>query len=119
MTKLKENFQAGKTRQNILQWEKLTSDFEILETVSGLPIEISGGNFQSHQHICSQKQQVIIDDEIEKLLKKNVITRCEHEEGEIISPIFLRDKPDGSFRLILNLKNINKKFRNNILKWKQ
>ena len=33
---------------------------------------------------------------------------CEHEQGEFISPIFLRDKNDGSHRLILNLKGLNK-----------
>ena len=37
-----------------------------------------------------------------------MITRCDHEEGEIISPIFLKKKSDGSFRLIFNLKNLNK-----------
>ena len=33
---------------------------------------------------------------------------CEHEQGEFISPIFLRDKNGGSHRLILNLKGLNK-----------
>ena len=33
---------------------------------------------------------------------------CEHDQGEFISPIFLRDKNDGSHRLILNLKGLNK-----------
>ena len=87
---------------------KLTSDFKILQTISGLSIEIAEEKLEPRQHICSQKQQIIIDNEVKKLFEENVITRCEHEKGEIISPIFLRDKPDGSFRLILNLKNINK-----------
>ena len=42
--------------------------------------------------------------EIRKLLVKGVITKCEHEIGEYITPIFMRQKPDGSCRLILNLK---------------
>ena len=37
-----------------------------------------------------------------------MITECDHEEGEIISLIFLKKKLNGSFRLILNLKNRNK-----------
>ena len=37
-----------------------------------------------------------------------MITRCDHEEGEIYLPIFLKKKTDGSFRLILNLKSLNK-----------
>ena len=55
-----------------------------------------------------EQHQSVIDDGIEKLLQKNVITRCDHEEGEIYLPIFLKKKTDGSFRLILNLKSLNK-----------
>ena len=35
-------------------------------------------------------------------------TRCDNEKREIILPIFLKKKTDGSFRLILNLKSLNK-----------
>ena len=86
----------------------MTLDLEILQTFSGLPVELTDELVKTHLHNCSQQYQSVIDDEIEKLLQKNVITRCDHEEGEIISPIFLKKKPDGSFRLIFNLKNLNK-----------
>ena len=33
---------------------------------------------------------------------------CKHEHVEYISPIFLREKTDGTQRLILNLKHLNK-----------
>ena len=46
--------------------------------------------------------------EVKKLLKKRAVVPCEHEQGEFISSIFLRDKNDGSHRLILNLKGLNK-----------
>ena len=46
--------------------------------------------------------------EIKKLLAKGIIKESSHEKGEIISPIFLRGKPDVSHRLILNLKERNK-----------
>ena len=46
--------------------------------------------------------------EVKKLLKNRAVVPCEHEQGEFISPIFLRDKNDGSHRLILNLKGLNK-----------
>ena len=35
------------------------------------------------------------------------IVPSSHEPGEFISPIFVRPKDDGSFRLILNLKKLN------------
>ena len=62
---------------------------------------------ESRTNSCSQAQQKIIDIKIQKLLKKKVIVKYDHEEEEIISPTFLNEKPDGSFRFILNLKKIN------------
>ena len=40
--------------------------------------------------------------------KKCVIKESQHEEGEFISPIFLVPKSEDSFRMILNLKRLNK-----------
>ena len=45
--------------------------------------------------------------ENEKLLGKGVVQKVRHTEGEFLSNIFLRPKKDGSYRLILNLKNLN------------
>ena len=50
---------------------------------------------------------LIIDEEIQKLLDKGVIVPCRHEIGEYLSPIFVTEKKDGSFRMILNLKSLN------------
>ena len=45
---------------------------------------------------------------INKLIGKCVIEYNQHEEGEFISPIFFRSKSDGTSRLTLNLKTLNK-----------
>ena len=58
-------------------------------------------------HNCSQSQQEVIDNEIQKLLKEKIIVKCDHEEGEMISPTFLKEKPHGSLGFILNLKKLN------------
>ena len=50
-----------------------------------------------------------VDDEIQKLLKKEVIVESAFEPGQVISPIFLRPKKDGSYRMILNLKALNER----------
>ena len=53
------------------------------------------------------QEVVFVDEEITKLLKLVVISPCEHTEGEVVSPIFLRPKKDGTQRMILSLKKLN------------
>ena len=55
----------------------------------------------------SNKEAKIFEAEIFKLLAKNVIEKAHSEPYQITSPIFLVPKPDGTFRMILNLKNFN------------
>ena len=50
---------------------------------------------------------LVIEAEIQKLLDKGVIVPTQHESGEYISPIFVANKKDGSYRMILNLKRLN------------
>ena len=54
------------------------------------------------------KSQPMIQDEVNKLLEKDVVVECEHEPVEYISPIFLMGKYRWSPRIILDLKNLNK-----------
>ena len=56
----------------------------------------------------SENNKNILSELIQELLGKKVIFECEHEQGEFISPIFLREKGDGKYRMILNLKELNK-----------
>jgi hypothetical protein len=44
---------------------------------------------------------------VNKLLDKGVVIKVKHEKGQILSNIFLCPKPDGTHRLILNLKKFN------------
>ena len=44
---------------------------------------------------------------LEELIKKGAIIECAEIEGQILSSYFLIKKPDGSDRLILNLKYLN------------
>ena len=48
-----------------------------------------------------------MDKEVEKLLEMEVIEKSIHEEDEVISPVFMIPKADGSYRMILNLKDFN------------
>jgi hypothetical protein len=100
----------------------LTSDPDILETVSGQRIEFNQNPVQLNlpvqpNYSCQQGQ--FIDSEIQSLLKKGVILESTHEPNEYISPIFLRPKKDGSHRMILNLKCLNQSVTYQHLKWTQ
>ena len=82
---------------------------EILQTIQGMKIEFEKSPSQVR---CSGfeifQNQPLIQEEINKLLKKEVAVECEHEAVEYISPIFLWENTDGTQRLILNLKSLNK-----------
>lgn len=55
----------------------------------------------------SAREKTIMQNVINELLVKGVVCICKKEKGEFISPYFLRRKPDGSARFILNLKQLN------------
>ena len=86
------------------QWEELTSDPEILTTVSEMHIEMTDNlsEVELYQNPFNKKEQEFITAEIKTLLPKPVIVETKHEPRAFIPPIF-----DGCFRLILNLKRLN------------
>ena len=49
----------------------------------------------------------MIDKKINDLFEKGIIKETTHQEAEFLSPIFIKHKPDGDVRLILNLKDLN------------
>ena len=100
---------AGCIANQIPEWEKITSDPEILSTVSGLPLNFSEEiDYKSSvtPSKFSPKEELFLLVHIKNLLRKGV-KECQYEEGEYISPIFLTPKSDGSFWMILNLKKLN------------
>ena len=84
---------------------------EVLESVTGIPIDILGNldnaRRTSFQYPFGKEEHNFVKVEIERLLRKGVIVFSQHEVGELISPIFVRPKDDGLYRLILNLKHLN------------
>lgn len=63
--------------------------------------------FVPFQYQFSKEEHEFIEKELQKMLSKKVIRKVSHEVGEFISNIFIRPKKDGSFRMILNLENLN------------
>lgn len=110
--KLAKDFAAGRVKLFVDAWKRLTSDPFILAIVQGVAIEFDCPyeclpTLSKRQAALNDAESGIIDAEVHKLLLKGVISRCTHEHGEVISPVFTRPKKDGTFRMILNLKKMN------------
>lgn len=101
---------AGRITFSLGKWKELTCDPAILSAVTGYRIEIVLTPLQVTRpgpiSFC-HKTLLILTDKIANFLAKGVITESSHEEGEFISNIFLRPKKDGSFRIVLHLKDLN------------
>ena len=94
------------------EWCNITSDTVILDIVEHCHLNI---RVQDVAHLFSGKivykfnkaEQDIISEEINKLLKLKVIEVTQRQAGQILSPIFLRKKRNGGYRVLLNLKKLN------------
>jgi len=104
-------FQAGEIRHHLADWQELTSDFNILQTVNGMHIdfiESPVGLRQKYPIKFSKEEIEVVKIEIENLLTKKVIEKTHHCHGEVISNIFTREKRDSNkHRVILNLSLLN------------
>ena len=104
------SFQAGRVTLHYSQWAGITKDINILDIVhNGLKIDCfeQPTPIKAHPVNFNKPETLAIDCEVQALLQKQVISECQHELGEFISPIFTRVKKDGSFRMILNLRKLN------------
>ena len=104
-----DKFKAENVKKFLPNWQKITKNSEILETVQGAKIlfcTIPPSTVKNNPNF-TQPETDAIDNEISKLLQKGVVKPPYHEEGEFISPIFVTPKSDGGYRLILNVKSLN------------
>ena len=105
-----KNFVAGKTALAFEKWTSLTSDSHILSWVKGVHIDFTEHLSQAAPPTpiqFSESDQTKINDEVQRLLHKDIIELTHPSEGQFISNIFFRPKKDGAIRLILNLKTLN------------
>lgn len=82
----------------------------ILDCVSGYKLEFVEAPMQANeprQLKFSQVESNAISSEITRLLAIGAIKPCVREEGDFVSNIFSRPKPNGKIRVILNLKTLN------------
>ena len=105
-------FEAGRLSVCVNKWHEITSDKIILQHVTGYRIEFVEEPTQLRpipEIRFSQAELAILKEEVTKLQEKGVVIEVNHTEGEFISNVFLREKKEsGKFRMILNLKELNK-----------
>ena len=92
------------------QWSQITADPEILHMIRGMDIElidIPWQPFTPRPLNFSPEEVAATDHLIQELLDKNAIVPCEREPNDFVSRIFLRRKSNGSYRMILDLKDFN------------
>ena len=93
-------------------WRKITQDETILDLVQHCHIEFceeqSPVQIHCKKNNFSKEEDFIVDSEIQELLKMNDIKEVDHDPYEYISPIFLVGKKNCEYRMILNLKELNK-----------
>ena len=104
-------FMLGKLKNYLPAWAAMTSDPIILDAIKHYHIEfISQVPMQVHeprQINCSTTEREIIRQEISKLLLKGVIEIAHNPDSGFVSNVFVTPKKDGSYRMILNLQQLN------------
>lgn len=102
---------AGRLFYYLDCWKSITSDPIILDWVKGYKIPFSSCPVQFNVPLNShfnKSDHSTISSEINKILDLGAIIPCGPLPDQFLSSIFLLPKKDGSHRLIINLKNLNK-----------
>ena len=58
--------------------------------------------------VLNSEAAAALDQQIQNFLSRDILVESHHESTEFISPVFLREKKNGTFRMILNLKELNR-----------
>ena len=101
---------AGSISDHLSAWENITSDNIILTNVSGVKLIFDETPVQvgiPRQYKFNEQLSDIVDEEIQKLLSKDVVNEIFSVEQCFISNIFLRQKPNGDYRMIIDLSDLN------------
>ena len=101
-------FKAGSLRAKINIWKRLTSDPEILDTLTRVSLSFQEPPFQdrlSHEIKFSGDEEKLVAQELQKFLDQGIIEFSELRQGDYVFNLFARPKKSPvEIRLILNLK---------------
>ena len=101
---------AGRVAHFQTNWELLTQDKWVLQTVAGYQLELLGVPYQARHPPptrVSLENQAQISAEVSELLSKGAITETRVSTDQFVSQLFLVEKKDGGQRPVINLKGLN------------
>lgn len=104
-------FIVGGTRFLTTEWLEITITHDpwVIKAIKGIKFEFDQDPCQTAEpepYWMSGEKGRFIDGEIDRLKQLGVLEKCCHAEGQCISNIFLKPKPNGKFRIILDLSDI-------------
>ena len=105
-----ETFKGGQITNNLYAWKTITRDPWVLDVVKGLKIpflQIPVQESEPRPYRLSQTECEAATTEISKLLELDVLEEVLDTPMQVVSNVFLREKKDGSHRMILDLTWVN------------
>ena len=103
------------------EWRRWTDDPIILDMIEHYHVEFDSSFFEfkqekTFQHKFNAVESEIIGNEIHKLVSMGVLKEVQQDADQFLSPLFVRPKKNGEYRMILNLKGLNKYIPNHHFK---
>lgn len=105
-----KNFIAGKTQYCVEAWKTFTTDKTIIACLQGSKIDFEYNVDQKKKPKplqFDQNETRLIDNAINRMIDTGIVEPCSPTSDQFLSQIFPRLKPDGTVRVILNLKQLN------------
>ena len=103
-------FVGGQIADLVQEWQKLSSEPWLINSVKGVCIpfvELPVQEREPTPYKLSREESQFLDEELIKLLDKCIVEEVEPCQEQVLSNIFLRPKKDGDYRLILDLTWVN------------
>ena len=103
-------FRPGGTKDHLKAWLELTHDPFVIKCIQGVEVDLEEEPTQREtptefQMSVENKQNITVV--VAEHLSKGIVEKCTPCRGQFLSNIFLRPKPNGKHRLILDLSDLN------------
>lgn len=92
------------------KWEVITSDRNILNLIKGVRLEFSDlprQDSRPREYKFNRESSNILDKEVASLIERGIVSDHNKSQTDYVSNIFLRPKPGGKHRMILDLSSLN------------